>query len=89
MTDDADYVELATQDELGAIKLGGEFGFQIVPPGAGWESRDQWTVQLPHQCDAWEIGGGPTPAAAAEVLERFIAEAESARSRLLEIGDTP
>lgn len=33
MIDDADY------DEPGTIKLGGEFGFQIVPPGAGWESE--------------------------------------------------
>ena len=40
-------------------------------------------VSLTHQCDDWQIVGyAPTPAAAAEVLAEFIAEAQKTLAEL-------
>ena len=66
-----------------------EFGFTVsIEPeddGAGGV-RDRWTVDLPHQCDSWEIATGDTTTVA-EGLRAFIAEATLALARL-ERGET-
>lgn len=67
------------------------FGFRvghITEDGDTFEPVDQWRVNLPHQCDAWDIAGEywtglPHDEAVAEV-RRFIAEAEAALAALIE-----
>jgi hypothetical protein len=77
------------------------FGFRVSRANDGWvgdtwvglenDTRDLWSVQLPHQCDSWEIVGADEWDGTAEHtdavsrLEDFISEAtralESLRAR--------
>jgi hypothetical protein len=61
----------------------GRFEFTITrEPAYG---QTYWSVELPHQCDAWEIGSAHDPAVVEATLEVFIAEANSALDQLRDI----
>lgn len=70
------------------MKIDGHYEFEIVPPCDG---NPHWTVQLPHQCDEWEIVGWAAlgypdePTSAADSVARmevFVAEARLALETL-------
>lgn len=65
------------------------FGFKVeCPADDDGNTADNWSVRLPHQCDAWDIAGSywhPVPhAEAVAELERFITEATAALEALRE-----
>lgn len=69
--------------------MSGPFGFRVEWCEAEYEDETSgWNVNLPHQCDAWDIAGRYAyPLLQAEAiaeLERFIAEAQEALSALRE-----
>lgn len=78
--------DLSLGENLSTAYTEGDFGFEVTVHHAG-RFGPEWNVQLPHQCDAWEItenlgwdGSDYTPPGPAEVKERlrqFIAEAEA------------
>jgi hypothetical protein len=66
-----------------------EFGFKVKHEEASGSWRAGWTVELPHQCDEWQITPDAykepvTHAQAVEALEQFIAEAQEALRALRE-----
>lgn len=66
----------------------GAFEFEVCT----WEEEDgspyAWKVQLPHQCDDWEItyGRDSSHAEAVAAMEQFLAEGQAALERLRTIG---
>ena len=52
----------------------GTFGFEV----GTWDSGNDWYVQLPHQCDSWDIASYATREEAADELEKFLAEGRAA-----------
>lgn len=82
------------------------FRFTVEKITEGWSDDSdglvtidppEWTVSLPHQCDAWEIVGnddsgqlgGVSQAEAIAELERFLAEGQDALDRLRDGEVTP
>lgn len=70
--------------------LGGEFGFR-AGLATEWDTdggemflRSSYVVELPHQCDAWEITRCLFRSEAIEEMEKFIAEANAALDKLRE-----
>lgn len=60
--------------------VAGRFEFSITrEPAYG---MTYWSVELPHQCDSWEIVSACDPAVAEATLEVFISEANSALDQL-------
>ncbi len=75
---------------------GGYYGFDT--DGTKVESMHtnaRWTVNLPHQCDDWEIvgrretGWSETKRAAIDDLSKFIGEASEALVALMDAPDKP
>lgn len=58
----------------------GRFEFTITrEPAYG---QTYWSVELPHQCNEWEIVSASDPAVVEATLEVFISEASSALDQL-------
>lgn len=59
-----------------------EFHFAVIRDEAYDDEPERWRVELPHQCDSWEITGGGYGGEAHDKavasLETFIAEAQQA-----------
>lgn len=79
-----------TQEERDPEDLGGVFGFR-AGVATEWDADDgemflrtSFVVELPHQCDAWEITRSMVRAEAIADMERFIAEAKAALDKLKE-----
>lgn len=65
--------------------MGGEFRFHVGYV-SDLDDDPAYVVQLPHQCDAWQIAWHADKAAAITQLEKFIAEAQVALTRLRELS---
>jgi hypothetical protein len=66
-----------------------KFGFKVKHEEASNNRHARWVVELPHQCDAWQITPDTyeepvTHTQAVESLEQFIAEAQEALDALRE-----
>jgi hypothetical protein len=79
-----------TQEERDPKDLGGVFAFR-AGLATEWDTdggemflRSSYVVELPHQCDAWEITRCMTKGEAIADMERFIAEANAALDKLRE-----
>jgi hypothetical protein len=79
-----------TQEERDPEDLGGEYGFR-AGLATEWDYVDgemllqsSYVVELPHQCDAWEITRRMVKAEAIAEMEKFIAEANAALDKLRE-----
>lgn len=79
-----------TQEERDPEDLGGEYGF-CAGLATEWDTdggemflRSSYVVELPHQCDAWEITRCLLKSEAIAEMEKFIAEANAALDKLRE-----
>jgi len=77
--------------------MGGEYEFEV---GQGLQNTYDaalkriarsmhWLVQLPHQCDSWEVVSTPDRADALTKLDVFIAEVQAAREQLATMPEQP
>lgn len=54
-------------------------GFRVRGPDA---DAGYWTVDLPHQCDEWEVASSTDPAEAVAEMEQFVSDAQAALEEL-------
>lgn len=66
-------------------RLGGKFEFEIARVSTSADTT-HWTVQLPHQCQEWEVAWSSDPRAVEADLVAFIGEAEQALAKLRELA---
>ena len=66
------YIKRPGQDSWDAEPVGEPGGYDIL--GDLGAAKDEWSLHLPHQCGAWEIGCG--------TREQTLAEAREFRDRL-------
>ena len=72
-----------------SYSIEGTHGFSIVHEPHNTPQPWDWVVQLPHQCDEWEIASGKTAQDAIADLDTFIAEAQQTRTKLGELATEP
>lgn len=64
--------------------VGGDFTFEVGTVST--LNMTYYAVQMPHQCDEWEITGREDKQQAIEEMEAFIADAQPA---LVQLKSTP